>query len=47
MLNYTRISKYYSGVDGVKLAVDLYQPAPHEKVPAVINVGMDHCRYRF
>ena len=30
MLNYTRISKYYSGVDGVKLAVDLYLPQTDE-----------------
>lgn len=47
MLNYTRISKYYSGVDGVKLAVDLYLPLTDEKVPAVMYAGRDHRRERF
>lgn len=47
MLNYTRISKYYSGVDGVKLAVDLYLPQTDEKVSAVMYAGRNHRRDRF
>lgn len=47
MLNYTRISKYYRGVDGVKLAVDLYLPRTNEKVPAVMYAGRNHRRERF
>jgi len=34
---YTRISRYYPGHDGTKLAVDLYIPGTEEKVPVLFR----------
>ena len=36
---YQRISKYYPGCDGTKLAVDLYLPECEEKVPVLFQVA--------
>lgn len=47
MLNYTRISKYYRGMDGVRLAADLYLPQIKEKVPAIMYAGRGTRRERF
>lgn len=38
-MNYKRISKYYPGCDGTKLAVDLYLPETEEKVPVLLKAG--------
>jgi len=44
-----RISRYYPGCDGTKLAVDLYLPelAPDQKIPAVFHMGNDPRRMRY
>lgn len=44
-----RISRYYPGCDGTKLAVDLYFPenTGGEKIPAVFHTGNDPHRIRF
>lgn len=47
MLNYTRISKYYRGLGGVRLAVDLYLPQTEERVPAVMYAGRGDRREHF
>lgn len=47
MTEYKRISKYYNGVDGVKLAVDVYLPDTAEKAPAIMYVGRSMRRDRF
>ena len=44
---YRRISKYYPGCDGTKLAVDLYLPETQEKVPVLFNVGYEDRRRSF
>lgn len=36
---YQRISRYYPGCDGTKLAVDLYLPETTEKVPVIFQVA--------
>ena len=36
---YQRISRYYSGCDGTKLAVDLYLPETEEKVPVLFRIS--------
>ena len=36
---YKRISHYYPGCDGTKLAVDLYLPETSEKVPVLFRVS--------
>ena len=44
---YRRISNYYSGADGVQLAVDLYLPPADKKIPAVMYAGRAPRRERF
>ena len=44
---YRRISNYYSGADGVQLAVDLYLPPADKKIPAVMYAGRAPRRDRF
>ena len=46
-MEYRRISKYYPGCDGTKLAVDLYLPEMQERVPALFNVGYEDRRRSF
>ena len=46
-MGYRRISKYYPGCDGTKLAVDLYLPETQEKVPVLFNVGYEDRRRSF
>ena len=46
-MGYRRISKYYPGCDGTKLAVDLYLPETAEKVPVLFNVGYEDRRRSF
>ena len=46
-MEYRRISKYYPGCDGTKLAVDLYLPETQEKVPVLFNVGYEDRRRSF
>ncbi len=36
---YKRISKYYPGCDGTKIALDLYLPETEEKVPVILQAG--------
>ncbi|MBR6321578.1 MAG: hypothetical protein IKR59_01800, partial [Lachnospiraceae bacterium] len=36
---YRRISHYYPGCDGTKLAVDLYLPETDEKVPVLFRIS--------
>lgn len=38
-MSYHRISKYYPGCDGTKLAVDLYLPETDERVPVLLKAG--------
>lgn len=38
-MGYQRISKYYPGCDGTKLAVDLYLPENGKKVPVLLKAG--------
>ena len=38
-MNYTQTSRYLPGCDGTKLAVDLYRPDVHEKVPLLLKAG--------
>lgn len=38
-MEYKRISKYYPGCDGTKIAVDLYLPETEEKVPVLLRAG--------
>ena len=42
-----RLSKYYPGCDGTRLAVDLYLPECEEKAPLVFLVGRDMRRARY
>ena len=44
-----RISRYYPGCDGTKLAVDLYFPenTGGEKIPVVFHTGNDPRRMRY
>lgn len=44
---YKRISRYYPGDDGTKLAVDLYLPETTEKVPVLVQAGYEKRRQRF
>ena len=46
-MEYTRISKYYAGCDGTKLAVDLYRPACEDKVPVLFQCGYMDRRQNF
>ena len=46
-MEYRRISKYYPGCDGTKLAVELYIPETEEKVPVLFNVGYEDRRRSF
>ena len=46
-MEYRRISRYYPGCDGTKLAVDLYLPETAEKVPVLFNVGYEDRRRSF
>ena len=38
-MNYKRVSKYYTGCDGTKIAVDLYMPQTENKVPVLLKAG--------
>lgn len=38
-MDYKRISKYYTGCDGTKIAVDLYLPQTDKKVPVLLKAG--------
>lgn len=38
-MSFRRISKYYPGCDGTRLAVDLYLPETLEKVPVLLKAG--------
>ena len=44
---YRRISKYYPGCDGTRLALDVYLPEGTEKVPALLTAGYGDRRGRF
>lgn len=46
-MNYTRTSRYLPGCDGTKLAVDLYCPDVHEKVPLLLKAGNSPRRRMF
>lgn len=46
-MQYRRISRYYPGVDGTRLAVDLYLPETEEKVPFLLKAGYDRRRHQF
>lgn len=39
MAEYSRVSKYYPGVDGTRLAVDVYIPEVSETVPVLLKAG--------
>ena len=43
---YKRISRYYPGCDGTKLAVDLYLPETTEKVPVIFQLSNSERRMR-
>lgn len=44
---YRRISKYYPGCDGTKIAVDIYIPQTAQKVPALFQCGYIDRRENF
>jgi putative CocE/NonD family hydrolase len=44
---YRRVSRYYPGCDGTKLAVDLYIPASEERVPVLVECGYEDRRRSF
>ena len=46
-MSYHRISKYMPGVDGTKLAIDLYLPDTEEKVPLLQMAGYGPRREQF
>ena len=46
-MSYRRVSHYYPGHDGTKLAVDLYLPETDEKVPFLLKAGYDKRRHQF
>ena len=46
-MSYHRISHYYPGHDGTKLAVDLYLPDTEETVPFLLKAGYDKRRHQF
>ena len=47
MAEYKRISRYYPGCDGTKIAVDLYIPATEQRVPVLVECGYDDRRRAF
>ena len=47
MVEYKRISKYYPGCDGTKLAVDLYIPVTEQRLPVLVECGYDDRRRAF
>ena len=47
MAEYTRISRYYPGCDGTKLAVDLYLPVTEQPVPVLVECGYEDRRRSF
>jgi predicted acyl esterase len=47
MAEYTRVSRYYPGCDGTKLAVDLYLPVTEQPVPVLVECGYEDRRRSF
>ncbi|MBR3059533.1 MAG: CocE/NonD family hydrolase [Oscillospiraceae bacterium] len=47
MIEYTRVSRYYPGCDGTKLAVDLYLPVTERRVPVLVECGYEDRRRSF
>ena len=41
MVEYQRVSRYYPGCDGTKLAVDLYIPVSEQRLPVLVECGYD------
>ena len=46
-MGYKRISRYYPGEDGTRLAVDVYLPETEEKVPFLLKAGYGRRRIEF
>ena len=46
-MSYHRVSRYYPGEDGTRLAVDIYLPDTQEKVPFLLQAGYEKRRRRF
>ncbi len=47
MVEYKRVSRYYPGCDGTKLAVDLYIPVTEQRIPVLVECGYDDRRRAF